>query len=176
MEYQQLYWLAGLLEGEGSFLSGPPSRPFSPSVSICSTDRDVIDRVASIFGTSVAIVSVKRSIEHGWKQPYSTRTRGYNAAVLMRVLRPLMSERRQKQIDHALDCMTTEPLNEKVTQKVADEILIRRNKGETIRSIGNAVGFSHVTVLNICRGTSTGKRNGMVSRLQRFESSPPLHL
>ena len=32
MALDPLYWLAGILEGEGTFMSGPPSRPNAPVV------------------------------------------------------------------------------------------------------------------------------------------------
>jgi len=47
MEDADFYWLCGLLEGEGSFMKGPPSRPQYPVISMCSTDEDVMQRVSS---------------------------------------------------------------------------------------------------------------------------------
>ena len=35
MEFLPHYWLAGILEGEGTFMSGPPSEPNSPIARIC---------------------------------------------------------------------------------------------------------------------------------------------
>ena len=46
---RDLYWLAGLLEGEGSFMRGPPSRPNMPAIAIQMTDEDVIQRVAQLW-------------------------------------------------------------------------------------------------------------------------------
>src|SRR3954451_12384658 len=47
------FLLAGLLEAEGTFLRPPPSSPRSPQVVCRMTDRDVIERVADRFGTTV---------------------------------------------------------------------------------------------------------------------------
>lgn len=47
---EDLHWLAGLLEGEGSFLKGPPSAPRHPVVALQMTDEDVVSRVAAMFG------------------------------------------------------------------------------------------------------------------------------
>ena len=44
-----LHWLAGLLEGEGTFMAGPPSAPRTPAVQLSMVDRDVAER----FGTSI---------------------------------------------------------------------------------------------------------------------------
>jgi hypothetical protein len=91
-------WLAGLLEGEGSFIAGPPSAPHSPRISVEMTDLDVIEKVASAFGTS-PIHQKKRG---NFKPTFSARLRGARAVALMEELRPLMSKRRQEQIDKAV--------------------------------------------------------------------------
>jgi hypothetical protein len=38
----QLYWLAGLIEGEGSFIAGTPSHPRRPVVAVTMTDYDIL--------------------------------------------------------------------------------------------------------------------------------------
>lgn len=42
----QLSWVAGLLEGEGTFLAPPPSSPNQPRLRVQMTDRDIVDRFA----------------------------------------------------------------------------------------------------------------------------------
>ncbi len=49
-ERDEFFWLVGLLEGEGSFMPGPPSEATRPRISIQMTDENVIRRVARIFG------------------------------------------------------------------------------------------------------------------------------
>lgn len=96
-----LYWLAGILEGEGHFSLPCKRRPNSPIIGIKMTDRDVIDKVASLFQTSTYIV--RPNPKHPlWKQCYSTRLTGGRAANLMQEIYPLMGVRRQCQIDIAL--------------------------------------------------------------------------
>lgn len=94
-----LHWLAGLLEGEGSFLKGSPSCPRTPGVTVQMTDRDVIERVAKLFG--VTYLTQQRG---KWKTAYRTTLRGARAVKLMKRLRPLMGERRKGQIDRAVAC------------------------------------------------------------------------
>ena len=53
---QSLYWLAGLLEGEGSFLKPPPSKPTRVILSVEMTDRDLLERVAAMLAVSVYVV------------------------------------------------------------------------------------------------------------------------
>lgn len=53
---RSLYWLAGLLEGEGSFMKGPPSSPGLPVIRMVMIDRDVVERAASMLGCGVGTV------------------------------------------------------------------------------------------------------------------------
>lgn len=99
MEERELYWLAGLLEGEGSFLPGSPKQPRNPTITVASTDHDVIERVGTLFGNKVSPIGHKGSL--GKKTMYSVRLSGRRAVVLMHGLRPLMGARRQGQIDRS---------------------------------------------------------------------------
>lgn len=95
-----LYWLAGLLEGEGSFLAGPPSNPNCPRAQLAMTDQDVVERAAQLFGRRVW--RSDRGRDRGYKPAFLTAIKGAAAARLMTTLRPIMGDRRQAQIDHAL--------------------------------------------------------------------------
>ena len=94
-----LYWLAGILEAEGSFLAGPPSAPRCPAIRLPMTDRDTVVRVAEFFHR--AVVATRPKHKHH-KVPYVTTIKGVPAAHLMRTIAPLMSPRRQGQIERAL--------------------------------------------------------------------------
>lgn len=89
-------WLAGLLEGEGSF-GVDAGRPV---VEVKMTDRDVIARAAHAFG-DVSVYAVPQTAEDiaaGYKQAWRARVRGGTAiAVMLRVL-PHMGERRSARI------------------------------------------------------------------------------
>jgi len=52
----ELHWLAGLLEGEGTFMVGPPSSPGLPVIAVNMTDHDVIARLGRIFERKVQVV------------------------------------------------------------------------------------------------------------------------
>lgn len=95
-----LCWLAGLLEGEGSFVKGPPSSPRCPRIQLPMTDCDVVERVARLFDRRV--FRSDRGVERGYKPCYLTSLKGAAAVTLMRSLRPLMGARRRGQIDRAL--------------------------------------------------------------------------
>ena len=57
---RDLCWLAGLLEGEGSFIAGPPSAPRTPAVVLSMVDRDVVARAADLLDASVNVVPSRR--------------------------------------------------------------------------------------------------------------------
>lgn len=93
----QLAWLAGLLEAEGTFLKPSPSQPRLPAIACQMKDRDVIERVGSLFGTAVA--TIRRP---GPRTMYGIRIKGSRAVLLMSDLAPAMSERRRTAIDAAV--------------------------------------------------------------------------
>lgn len=83
METQDLRWLAGLLEGEGSFCAGPPNRPNNPRIELAMTDRDVLDRVASLF--QVQYIGERHRTYRGkvLKPLYTISLRGKRSVSLM---------------------------------------------------------------------------------------------
>ena len=105
MDDNVLNWLAGLLEGEGSFMKGTPCQPRMPIISLQMTDEDVVAKVSQLFGVKYYSVPPKK--EHH-KTVFSMRLRGYHAVEIMKKLNPLMSNRRQSQIKNALSCYSAQ--------------------------------------------------------------------
>lgn len=93
-------WLAGLLEGEGSFISLIRRGVPRVRVSMVSTDQDVIERVMAITGVPTGTQSQRpdRKRCYHW---HCDRRRDVEA--LIERLYPLMGERRQGQMTEALD-------------------------------------------------------------------------
>lgn len=100
MEFYPHYWLAGILEGEGTFMSAPPSSPSSPVARICMTDRDTVARAADLLER--AVVPVRARKEH-YRPPYVTQIKGTEAVALMRAVRSVLGPERQRQIDHVVN-------------------------------------------------------------------------
>lgn len=100
MKETELYWLAGLLEGEGTFLAPPPSEPRYPRVVLDMTDEEVVRRAALLMGAYK--VQSKSYAAKSWKTSFQAVVKGSKAVALMKVLRPLLGKRRQAQIDRAL--------------------------------------------------------------------------
>jgi hypothetical protein len=99
VEELEFHWLVGILEGEGTFLRGAPSRPGTPILRVSMTDRDVVDRVARLFER--AVVRLRRRKPHH-KLPYATAIKGAPATRVMYAVRPFLGKTRQLQIDRAI--------------------------------------------------------------------------
>ena len=95
----EIAWLAGLLEGEGSFVAPPPSDPKRVRILIEMADRDVIEKVSVLVG--LAYTRPDRRKEN-WRQSYKLTIRRARAIALMRAIYPFMGLRRRGQIERAL--------------------------------------------------------------------------
>lgn len=150
MKEQDLYWLAGLLEGEGSFMAGPPSSPNQPRVAVQMTDRDVIARVANLFGV-VYFQARQDSRNPAWKVYFGVCLKGRPAVDLMTLLRPLMGGRRQCQIDLALASFENRAPKKLDDDKVRE---LRRRIGEPIARLAREFKVSRPTVRDIQNGVT----------------------
>jgi hypothetical protein len=92
---KELYWLAGLLEGEGYFGSNSGSYPV---IYLGMTDYDVVEKVATIFEATIHT----RPREAPRKICYVTQISGLRAAEFMKELLPLMGSRRKYRIEEVL--------------------------------------------------------------------------
>ncbi len=100
MDSETFHWLAGLLEGEGSFMAPAPSKPNLVRVHLNMCDEEIVKKVADLFEMKYA--TIKRKGHDNWSPQYQWILRGSRAVKLMRDLYPLMSAKRQAQIDRAL--------------------------------------------------------------------------
>jgi hypothetical protein len=103
---EDLYWLAGILEGEGTFVVGSPSANGLPVVRVTMTDRDVVDRVGRILRRSVTPLKARRD---DYKVPYATSVKGAPAVELMRLVEPLLGPTRRTQIARVLATWRARP-------------------------------------------------------------------
>lgn len=103
MKQIDVAWLAGLLEGEGCFaLNQRPDRPNARSsvqVVVSMRDKDVIERAASLMGTTVRLHRTARGNHSAmWRTVASCA----KAEQIMLAVRPFMGERRGERIDYIL--------------------------------------------------------------------------
>lgn len=96
-ELKDIYWLAGLLEGEGCFgLSGSKG---SARISLAMTDLDIIEKAAGILGGTVRQYPPKPNR----KQVYKVEIFSSKAVGWMMTLFPLMGERRKQRMEKSID-------------------------------------------------------------------------
>lgn len=94
MSQAQTAYVAGLLEGEGSFFTVTKNGRIRVRVSMQSTDHDVIERVWHWLGGSLS-----NTIERPGRKPcWGWVLQGASAADLMVSIAPWMGSRRRKKI------------------------------------------------------------------------------
>jgi hypothetical protein len=141
----RLSWLAGLLEGEGTFLSPPPSMPNCPIVSCRMTDRDVVERVAQQFGTAVVAIDKGK-----YRTEFAATLKGERAVAFMADIRPLMGTRRRQAIDSAVSCYR--PQVRKLSFEIAEEIRRRAAAGGSVASLATEYEVARQTIYPILKG------------------------
>jgi hypothetical protein len=99
-------WLAGLLEGEGSFVF-KGSRA-TPCISLQTTDRDVLLRAAGIMEVKEQNFW-RPGGKASYKPVYTCRAHGTRAISWMMTIYSLMGERRQEKIREIIVQWTAQP-------------------------------------------------------------------
>lgn len=101
-----LLWVAGLIEGEGTFsvIRNKRKRFIYPAVSVVMTDKDVLDRLASVVGHGKIRERHSQQLRDNphYKRQYVWTLVGSKAEHLMLQIRPWMGERRRDRIDEVL--------------------------------------------------------------------------
>jgi|GEM_PF-1426840 len=160
MDSSTLHWLAGLLEGEGSFgaITAQGWSQIRPIISIQMNDEDVIGRVAQLFDLKYAVVPPPKP---HWGIAYKLHIRGERAYDLMKLLYPLMGQRRQSQINKVFSQYTPAPnVSVKYYQNpILNDDKVRQIKrriaaGEFARSIAADFGVTIYMIREISQGKS----------------------
>lgn len=92
-------WLAGLLEGEGSF----GVKDGSPKIQMQSTDEDIIRRASELFGVAFREKPYKPRGKDYYKPVWGVHVHGTRAIGWMMTVYSLMGERRQEKIRSVID-------------------------------------------------------------------------
>jgi Homeodomain-like domain-containing protein len=150
----EFFWLAGLLEGEGSFGRGPSSQPNLPHISVQMTDEDVIQRVSSIWG--VRYFKHSPPVAH-YKPCFAAKIRGEKAVEWMIRLRPHMGTRRQSQIDKAVSSYQVVPsYSQEHPTFSRKRVLELHAEGLTYRAIASRMGCHHSLIGKILNRSMPG--------------------
>jgi hypothetical protein len=102
MSPAELHWLAGWLEGEGSFLAPPPSNLGRPRISGRARDKDVVSEVGRLLRIKPIFDRSNHLRNPEWSAMWRVLLQGRRAAALMLAVEPLMGLRRQEKIRTAL--------------------------------------------------------------------------
>jgi hypothetical protein len=107
-------WLAGFLEGEGSFEWRTDRRPGRgrfgwPVVAVSTSDEDVIRRAADLMSVRAVTKYHVNGNHLGKKQMYKAVAYGGHAEDIMRIILPYMGERRAGRIREILAIYDSRP-------------------------------------------------------------------
>lgn len=91
----EIAWLAGLLEGEGSFACPPSDGQLRISLQMC--DEDIVARVADMFGLAYHATRHHERNEK-WRPAFRLTIRGQTRDI-MKAIYPHMGIKRKQQID-----------------------------------------------------------------------------
>ena len=94
-------WLAGLLEGEGTFENHRQGDLHYPRLALSMCDEGIVRRASELLGSSSVWREEPR--EEGWSPTLGTAITGSKASVMMSSLLPHMGQRRSGEIQTALD-------------------------------------------------------------------------
>jgi hypothetical protein len=104
---ESVIWLAGILEGEGCFISATTQH--STEIKLSMADLDVVGAAASLFG---APVHTGQKLKPTNKQQYVTYIHGARAAGWMMMLYPFMGLRRKEKIRACLTAHRTRAMRQ----------------------------------------------------------------
>ena len=102
----EIAWLAGLLEGEGSFHFTMVGKCPNNRIQLSMTDKDIMERVAKMFFTTFSTLPPQGLMRKN-KNYYRVYICGANSRAVMRAIRPFMGQRRKKEIDKQLAAWET---------------------------------------------------------------------
>ena len=98
MRVKDIAWLAGLLEGEGNFISDPKGS--LARIKLEMKDRDIVDRAAGLLGAKSVNSSKKKNPRHN--TTYVCYVCGKQAAGWMLTLYSFLGKRRRRQVKRVI--------------------------------------------------------------------------
>lgn len=147
-ESEESSWLAGIIEGEGSFIIKARG---AVVVAVTMTDLDVLERIKEYakFGTIYFITKRK---EH-WKDSWKYMAFGENAYILTKRVLPLMLNRRRDQAQKLINSYESS-LKRKVDIRELRRgvIKMRKENGMTHSAIASHFGIGRTYVTHILAG------------------------
>ncbi|QAY08779.1 hypothetical protein SEA_BOOMERJR_129 [Streptomyces phage BoomerJR] len=140
-------WFAGLFEGEGTFMIQKKGT-YAAGLAIQMTDKDVLERVASLFGGNVGIAY---EAKNNWKTCYRWICSVDEADKIIKKIYPYLGERRRDKADFYMKLR--EPIVLKKRQEFTKKlnILLASNAGHSQRAIAEMFGVSQPYINKVLR-------------------------
>src|SRR5271167_1416346 len=109
MTNDELNWIAGWLEGEGTFYIGKNGT--AAIIQAFSTDRDVIEYAVKLCGAKKVHYIKPRKHPNGWmsSEGWRLHLESEDAISLMKQIHPLMCQRRKEKISEVLSAWENRP-------------------------------------------------------------------
>jgi hypothetical protein len=96
---KDIYWAAGLIEGEGCFCA---QHGTNPEIRVKMCDQDIIERLHTLLGSPQKIYTYTPKGKPTYKPMYCSTTIGHRAVSWMMMVYPIMGRRRQAKIRELL--------------------------------------------------------------------------
>ena len=146
-------YVAGILDGEGSFMTATSG--FTPKVQVHITDLDVLETLQTVTGCGTIHKVTKRQ-DH-WKQAWVWRCSGNEAVSVMNSVLPYMSKHRSNKIHEVLEIWYNRCKNVRSTRDVVLEAAeAYRNGDGSFRSLAVKYGVSRTAIWREIKGLNTG--------------------
>ncbi len=137
MKEQDLYWLAGLLEGEAYFTYNGTAR-----IDLQMTDKDIVERAAILLHGVNIVERISNNPKH--KNVYRCVLNGEKAVDIMKQILPIMGKRRQARIQQIIERQTGRT-NTWSNKRKLDDTLIAMVKSMHNNGIGANVIALHMS-------------------------------
>jgi len=158
MKQKDLYWMAGIIEGEGTM----HTEKKAVILAVQMSDKDIVTRIADLWKNKTIYTYTQGNSEgKNYKTMYSVRRAGYPALMIMQTIYPIMGNRRKEQIEKCFNFYNYDihkklPLKSKIGQKITGaqikNIIKRYEQGESPYKIAKSYPFSGSYLHRICHG------------------------
>lgn len=115
---KDIYWAAGVWEGEGSVQS--KGRSNTVGVTVSQKDRELCDKMAELFGGNVGKYHNKDNVHRKGGDYFVWTVSGARGAGFLMTIYPLLTQRRKVQVKAALDKWKNKPEDISSTEGTVD--------------------------------------------------------
>lgn len=141
MNTNELYWIAGIFEGEGCLSIATANRKSGGSISVYvgMTDKDVIDRLDSIYpGKRYE----RKHQGKKWKTLYLWQLNGKDAYAFIKTIYPILGERRKARADELIALWESPDANHNRRAFLRSRVASLIQEGYTGPMIATELGLS----------------------------------